>query len=347
MSHPGSPWRARVEVPNSPEAVAAMLHGLAQCRIAVVSLFAHAQVDDAMQLVDMFLVAPADVTQETITELLSETSSQVVVAHGIPEDAEDIATRVLYLASRLVDDPASAPQAAAELVLARSWEVTPATEGDAISAHVMRLQWTPDRHVILRRYTAAFTRTERDRASALLALVASAAVVRGVEDDFGWSADGDGVVTRLARPGDTDAVARLHDRCSESTLFQRYFAPVSEWRSEQLRRITGGHRGATLVLVHDNEVIGLGNVFPDESEASAVAEIALMIDDAHQGAGRGRLLLERLVSLARRMGFTHVLAYVLADNPRMQHVLETSGLEWDHGVDPQLGEKVVRFVARL
>lgn len=347
MTDAGTPWRARVEVPNSPDAVAAMLHSLAEGRIGVVSLFAHAQMDEDTQLVDMFLVGPAEVQQEAIEQRLTGTSTRVIVANGMPQDAEDIATRVLYLAARLVDDPASAPQAAAELVLARSWEVTSATKGDSVAPHVMRLQWTPDHHVILRRPTAPFTRTERDRASALLALVAAAAVARGIDDGFGWSDDAGGIVTRLARPGDAEAVARMHERCSEATLFQRYFAPVSEWRSEQLRRITGGHRGATLVLVSDGEVIGLGNVFPDQPGSDDDAEVALIIEDAHQSEGRGRLLLDRLVVLARHIGFKRVKAYVLADNARMQHLLTMCGLDWTQCVDPEMGPTVVRFDAEL
>lgn len=344
-------WRARIEVRNSPVAVAKVLRVLALSHVQVISLFTHQQEDEQSQLVDMFLSAPVETRRDTIEQVLISVATRVIVARGTAVDAVDIATRVLYLAARLVDDPASAPQAAAQLVLANSWEVTSATEGEDISPYVMRLMWTPERHVILRREQAPFTRTERERASALLALVQSAAEARGIDEGIGWTeldAIGGPTQMRLARPGDAEEVAAMHARCSEATLFERYFAPVSAWREEQLRRLTGGHRGATLVVVDaSGSIIGLGNVFPDRPGDADTAEVALIIDDAHQGAGLGSRLLDHLIEMSRRLGFARVTAYVLADNHRMQHVLGATGLDWQRRVDPELGQSVVRLDASL
>ena len=214
------------------------------------------------------------------------------------------------------------PQAVADLVLADSWEVTTAAEGADSSDFILRLQWTPELHVVLRRVRAPFTKTERNRASALLALVAALSEARGEPEGFGWREnlrDGRTVAIRLGRPADTAGVEAMHERCSPESRYQRYFTPMNEWREDNLRRISGGHRGATLVVtdVHD-EMIALGNVFPTGPEDVDAAEIAVIVDDAWHGAGVGLLLLNHLIDVARRMGFTSLIAYVLADNRAMR-----------------------------
>jgi RimJ/RimL family protein N-acetyltransferase len=155
----------------------------------------------------------------------------------------------------------------------------------------------------------------------------------GDADAFGWVEPlrGGGTVwLRLARPEDAEAVAAMHDRSSEKTRYQRYFAPVSEWRDVNLRRLSGGHRGATLVVMNeDGLIVGLGNVFPNSPDDPATAEVALIVEDDYQGLGVGTRLLRHMLAMARRLGFTEVVATVLAENGGMLAVLDHSGLQWD------------------
>jgi len=250
-----------------------------------------------------------------------------------------------------VQHPDVIPQAVADLVLADSWEVTTAVEGADSSDFILRLQWTPELHVILRRVRAPFTDTERNRASALLALVAAMSEALGAPEGFGWREnlrDGRTVAIRLARPADSAGVEAMHERCSSESRYQRYFTPMNEWREDNLRRISGGHRGATLVVtdVHD-DVIALGNVFPAGPGDVDAAEIAVIVDDAWHGAGVGLLLVNHLIDVGRRMGFTSLIAYVLADNRGMRALLEATGLEWSPSVDHDLGSSVVCQTAQI
>lgn len=336
-------WRARVTMSGAPSAMARMLRVLSVLQVHVVSLFT-AQLSDGEQLVDMFLASPPDVDRATIVHGLSSVASDVIVTRGTDVDAEDIATRVLHLSARLVQFPEAAPQAVADLVLADSWEVAPATEGADSTAYILRLQWTPERHVILRRTRAPFTQTERNRASALLELIGELAEVRGGSEGYGWRenlADGRTVSVRLSRPEDTAGVEAMHERCSPESRYQRYFTPMNEWREDNLRRISGGHRGATLVVTDvRGEVIALGNVFPIGPEDTEAAEIAVIVDDAWHGAGVGLLLTNHLIDVGRRMGFTRLIAYVLADNRAMRGLLEATGLEWT-ATGHDLGASVV------
>ena len=257
--------------------------------------------------------------------------TDVVAGRGEGSDTEDVAARVLELSTRLLAHPDFAPEAAADLLLADSWEVVDASVGEDSSAHTARLQWTVDEHVVLRRAAAPFTNGEYARASALLQLLDAVTVARGTSG-FGWRDaldDGTEVVTRLSRPEDTAAVEALHSRCSQESLLHRYFTPKNSWREENLRRISGGHRGMTLVVTINDEnsgenVVAIGNAFPLGPNDPSVGEIALLVEDAWHGRGIGRLLFAHLVEAAPRLGFTEVVAYVLGGNDAMQALLPTA-----------------------
>ena len=343
-------WRARVAIGDSATELAQLMQALSIVRVHVVSLFT-AQMNHRHQLVDLILRSPSDVDRATIVQGISSIGTDVIVTRGVIDDSSDVATRVLHLCARLAQDPEGAPKAAADLVLADAWEVTTATTGDDSSALIQRLQWTPERHVILRRVRAPFTTNERNRASALLELVAALAEVRGEPDSFGWREnldDGRYISVRLSRPEDVTGVERMHERCSPESRYQRYFTPMNEWREDNLRRISGGHRGATLVVsdMHD-EIIALGNVFPIGPDDADTAEIAVIVDDAWHGSGVGTRLTRHLISVAQRMGFAHLVAYVLADNIGMLTLLARTDLEWTPSDASEFGANVSALTADL
>jgi len=223
--------------------------------------------------------------------------------------------------------------------------------GEDSSAKILRLQWTPERHVVLHRVRAPFTKTERNRASALLALVSALAEVRGEPDSYGWREsldDGRAISIRLSRPEDMTGVEEMHERCSPESRYQRYFTPMNEWREDNLRRISGGHRGATLVVtdIHD-QIIAMGNVFPIGPEETDTAEFAVIVDDAWHGSGVGLRLTRHLISVARRMGFARIVAYVLADNAGMLRLLTRTELAWEHTDASDFGDNVTALTATL
>lgn len=343
-------WRARVTIANSPTALARLLRAIAGLHVMVMSSFTVVSAPD-QQVVDLILRAPADLDRQAITHALSSVAPDVLIARGAADDTEDVATRVLDRAAWLVGHPEAAPQAVADLVLADSYEVMPASEGADASDDVMRVQWTLDRHVVLRRRGAPFTRVELKRASALLALVAALAEMRDAEAGYGWQdrlADGTEVWIRLARPEDADGVAAMHERCSERSRYHRYFTPMNTWRESNLRRVSGGHRGATLVATTaTGDVIALGNVFPIGPQDQTGAEIAVIVDDAFHGRGLGSAVLRHLVDVAVRLGFASVTAYVLSDNRAMLGLLDSMPLRWSQGDDHDLGPAVVALTAPI
>jgi AcrR family transcriptional regulator len=342
-----APWRLRIDIPDRPGGLARLIRALSTVHVYVVAT-AMLGSGEGTRTVDLAVTAPEAVSADTLLAAALAAGSNGYLTRGSPDDDLDLPTRVLDGATELVTNPGSAPLAAATLVEADHFEVTDATEGEDDAADLLRLQWTADRHVVLQRDWAPFARAEKTRASALLRLAAAIARTEGDAQALGWvepMRDGGTVWIRLAQPGDADAVAAMHERCSEQSLYRRYLTGVGEWRELALRRLSGGHRGATLVAMsEEGAIVGLGHVFPDASEAEVhTAEIAVIVEDAYQGRGIGTRLIRHMLELAERLGFTDVVGTVLAENTGMQRVLDATGLDWTRELD----ESVLTMRARL
>lgn len=347
VPHPGvlpNYWRIRTTLSGVPTSTARLLRMLSMLDVAVVQLTS-VDLTSGEQQIDAILKAPANMDRATLQQSIDSVGKDVIVASGNENDTVDVATRVLRLSSILATTPAFAPQAAADLVLAKSWEVVEATSGENSSEHVLRLQWTLDQHVILRREGAPFTQVEYQRASALLELVEALVTASGVTSEYGWVEEltnNNPVLVRLARPEDTEAVEQLHKRSSEKSIYQRYFTPKNSWREENLRRVSGGHRGVTLVVTdRSNQLMALANVFPLSATDAQTGEIAYLVEDQFQGLGIGKILLEHSQDLAARLGFTKLVAYVLNDNLVMRKMLLNHG--WVQVPAPEFGLAVNAF----
>lgn len=344
----GRPWRVRLDIPNKPGSLARLVRMLGALHAFTVAVGVVGDAD-GYRTIDAALIAPHGVTEDVLRAAALAVGRNVHVGHGSSQDAEDLPTRVLDAATSMVARPDLAPLAAGELVEADAVEITEATEGEDDSPDVLRLQWTPEQHVVLQRSWAPFADAERGRASAFLRLSSAIAAATGNEEASGWveRVKGGTVWIRLARPEDADAVAEMHERCSEKSRYQRYFS-LADWHGIRLHRLSGGHRGATLVVMsEDGQIVGLGNVFPDSSEGEGAAEIAMIIEDAYQGRGVGKKLLQTLIYLAIRLGFTDVVASVLAENKGMIRLLQASGLHWTTEFDDGVAQMRAALPARV
>jgi len=339
-------WRVRVDIPDRPGGMSRIIRALGALHVYTVSLGVVGH-GPGTRTVDLSLIAPPHVSAEVILAAAESAGEHAHITVGSPDAGRDLPTRMLDAATFLVKNPDAAPTVAAGLVEADNVEVIAATEGVDDRSDVLRLQWTADRHVLLQRNWAPFAAAEQARASALLRLSAAIARISGEDDVAGWidPVRGGTVWIRLARPEDAEAVAAMHDRCSERSRFQRYFS-LTQWRDIQLRRLAGGHRGATLVAMsRDGDIVALGNVFPESPDDARTAEIALIVEDAHQGTGVGTALLRRMLQVAPRMGFSEVVAHVLADNAGMKRLLEATGLAWTTTVEEGVASMTARLVA--
>jgi AcrR family transcriptional regulator/L-amino acid N-acyltransferase YncA len=331
-----TPWRLRIDIPDHPGGLALLVRALSTLNAHVVATSVLASGDGA-RTIDLAVTVPEKVSAQTLLAAAMAAGRDGHVTEGSPDDGVDLPTRVLDGATELVTNPGSAPLSAATLVEADHFEVTHATEGEDDATDVLRLQWTADRHVVLHRAWAPFAPAEKTRASALLRLAAALSRLAGDADALGWvePIKGDATVwIRLARPEDAEAVAAMHERCSEQTRYQRYLTGVGQWREISLRHLTGGHRGTTLVVMNEEgAIVGLGNVFPEAPDDSHAAELAVIVEDGYQSRGIGTRLLRHMLELAERIGFLEVVAIVLAQNTEMLRLLEATRLDWTREIE--------------
>ena len=143
------------------------------------------------------------------------------------------------------------------------------------------------------------------------------------------AANGAVVRLRTIRPSDADGLRALNARSSDHSLYLRFFGSsrISADRYvDRLVRPAGEDHGVLVALLGD-VLVGVAGY---ERVADHEAEVALLVEDVHQGEGIGMLLLEHLASLARRHGIVRLVADTLAQNFRMLGVFDHSGFETDH-----------------
>jgi acyl-CoA synthetase (NDP forming)/GNAT superfamily N-acetyltransferase len=126
-------------------------------------------------------------------------------------------------------------------------------------------------------------------------------------------------------PDDAEAIRALGQRVSDRSLYLRFFSinrDASERYLTSLARPSdAGH--AALVAEWGGELVALAGW---ERAGQDEAEVALLVEDAHQQQGIGTLLLEDLAARARVAGITRLVGDVLMENHRMLEVFGTSGL---------------------
>jgi succinyl-CoA synthetase alpha subunit/GNAT superfamily N-acetyltransferase len=153
--------------------------------------------------------------------------------------------------------------------------------------------------------------------------------------------DGRVVTIRAARPSDAEALVALHDRSSDETRYMRFFNVHRYLSPEDARRFVtvDHHEREALVVIDRGELVGLAGY--EGSRGATTAEVAFLIDDAHQRHGIGSLLLEHIVALARSRGFHHLEALVLASNHLMLDVFRKAGFDQVRSMEP--GEITLRL----
>jgi RimJ/RimL family protein N-acetyltransferase len=138
--------------------------------------------------------------------------------------------------------------------------------------------------------------------------------------------DGTRLVVRPIAPADAGALVALHARLSADTIYRRYFGArphLSPADVERFTRVDGRDRFA-LVAAREPDLVGVARY--EGMPGGRSAEIAVVVDDALQHQGLGRLLLGRLVDVARERGLAALVAEVLAGNTAMLRLLDALGL---------------------
>lgn len=152
-----------------------------------------------------------------------------------------------------------------------------------------------------------------------------------------WEADvvlGDGGVARLRpiRPDDAERLVEFYDRVSPESKYLRFFAPYPRLSDSDVARFTQVDyvdRVAFIVTVGE-QMIAVGRYDRLENDQ---AEVAFLVEDAHQGRGIAQLLLEHLAEAARERGITGFMAEILPQNRRMAQVFSDAGYRVSRGIE--------------
>ncbi|MEU0538120.1 bifunctional acetate--CoA ligase family protein/GNAT family N-acetyltransferase [Amycolatopsis tolypomycina] len=144
-------------------------------------------------------------------------------------------------------------------------------------------------------------------------------------------ARGDVVLVRPLHPGDTAEVLALHTRLTQQDTYFRFFGTPSglaKLAAEIAAEPGPGHYAVG--CYQRGALIGVANyeVLAD----SADAEVALVVDATVRTQGVATLLMEHLVSHARKTGLKRFLAEVLAENANVIHVFRDLGLRFEASI---------------
>jgi GNAT superfamily N-acetyltransferase len=135
----------------------------------------------------------------------------------------------------------------------------------------------------------------------------------------------------------------MHERSSSESLYLRYHG-AAQLGDLALRRLSGGHRGATVVAMNrDGLLVAAGHVFPLDDQT---CEVAMLVEDDYQAKGVGAELLSELLELAEELGFVRVRADVIGDNYPMLMLLERTGLKWHKDIENGVVEHEARLDGR-
>ncbi|WP_405588826.1 GNAT family N-acetyltransferase [Streptomyces sp. NBC_01190] len=159
-----------------------------------------------------------------------------------------------------------------------------------------------------------------------------------------WEADvvlRDGGIAHIRPIGPDDAgkLVDFYEKVSDESKYYRFFAPYPRLSDRDVHRFTH----------HDyNDRVGLaataGGEFiatvrydrtapdgrPATGPAGTLAEVAFLVQDAHQGRGVASALLEHIAAVARERGILHFTAEVLPDNRKMVKVFTDAGYTQQH-----------------
>ena len=136
------------------------------------------------------------------------------------------------------------------------------------------------------------------------------------------------------RSGRADApkLVEFYDRVSPESKYLRFFAPYPKLSDRDVKRFTEVDYvdRVAFILTLGDQLIAVGRY--DRTEDTQ-AEVAFLIEDAHQGRGIAQLLLEHLAEAARERGITGFFAEVLPQNRRMAQVFADAGYRMQKGIE--------------
>ena len=129
---------------------------------------------------------------------------------------------------------------------------------------------------------------------------------------------------RLVQPSDAPALQRFLGRCSERTIYLRFFGSLNEFTQEKAQYFAhtdGVDHFAFVAIEPDDQEEIIAVVRYDREPGEEQAEYAAIVEDSWQGHGMGIDLTRRLVDVACAKGVRYFYALVMGKNKRMLELL--------------------------
>ena len=142
--------------------------------------------------------------------------------------------------------------------------------------------------------------------------------------------DGRSATIRAFQVQDRDALIEAFGRTGDESRYRRFFTSKRALSEGEIKFFVEVNFTTHVALVAEVQhaegpVIAGGGRYVVCAPGSA--EVAFMVDDAHQGLGIGSLLMRHLVVCARSSGLETLVAEVLPENSAMRKVFERAGLQ--------------------
>ena len=139
---------------------------------------------------------------------------------------------------------------------------------------------------------------------------------------------GETILIRPVMPDDRGLFLAAWEQVSPASRQRRFLGPKSELTEEELdfyTQVDGHHHIAIGALSLDSTGetdagIAVARIIRAEDEPDA-GELGILVVDAWQGRGVGRVLMPRLLQLAAAEGVTRVRAQAWSDNEPIQRLL--------------------------
>ncbi len=138
---------------------------------------------------------------------------------------------------------------------------------------------------------------------------------------------------------DAEGLVEFYALVSDQSKYFRFFAPMPHLSARDVKRFTEvDHRDrVAFVITVAQKIIATGRYdITEKTPGDTRAEVAFLVQDAHQRRGIAQLLLEHLAQAGRERGVDRFVAEVLPDNRAMIQVFREQGYQvkggWDEGV---------------
>ncbi|MFC4589366.1 bifunctional acetate--CoA ligase family protein/GNAT family N-acetyltransferase [Sphaerisporangium corydalis] len=149
-------------------------------------------------------------------------------------------------------------------------------------------------------------------------------------------ADGGTAHLRPIRPDDAGILRAFYSRLSDQSIYFRFFGPRPRLSDREVRWFTTVDYVNRVALIATLGTEMMAVVRFDRMDQQDSAEVAFLVEDAHQGRGVASVLMEHLRAAARERGIKRFIADVLPSNNRMMAFFRQAGYtaqsEFEDGV---------------